>query len=104
AYSRLARFAAWVSSWLFRVACCFAGSICIRGVPAAPRAPGRPRISRIFPPPSGRTTDEARDFSVATYSVLSGTFRERATSILTATPAGPWGPPAEPLQPAEHTT
>src|SRR5438552_10333088 len=68
----------------------------MRAAPAATRAPERTKIFVMWPSTWGMIAAEPRDFSVATYSLLSSTETERATSILTGMPGGPWGcaPPA----------
>ncbi len=98
AYSRAARLAARVSSWLLTVACCLAGSISMSTVPAATRWPERTRIWVTSPSTCGMITAESRDFRVATYSVESSTGTTRAVSIFTATAGGaplPLAPPAQ---------
>ena len=88
----LARLLERVSSWLFTVACCLAGSICMSGVPAVTRSPGCTKISVIWPSTCGMITADSRDLSVATYSLASSTLDSSATWILTGMPPGPWGP------------
>src|SRR5262249_45872225 len=58
-------------SWLDTAACCRRGSICISAAPRATRWPDTTSICVIWPSTCGCTAVDLRDFSVATYSVVS---------------------------------
>src|SRR5206468_10875811 len=60
------------------------------GAPSGTRAPERTKIFVMWPSTCGMIAADPRDLRVATYSLLSSTATERATSILTGVPGGPW--------------
>src|SRR5947209_7557036 len=80
-----------VASWLLTVASCRRGSISRTGVPASTRWPECTKIFVTSPSTCGCSAETLRDFSVARYSVVSGT--SCACSVCTFT-GNAGGPPA----------